>query len=179
MIRTLTLLVGLVSTLPLPALAGPDRLCLQLNRSISFCEAENGLHPVLRTAPEALALFERADNVHGKIVAEEVALGTSVSEAQVRAAIVATVERQVLRLGGRLEVTDQIHAARMQPSGTLRYSFAAGAKRVEALHSYLLRDRMILQFITFTERSADVGAPRAAHATFLSQVRLTEQDPAL
>jgi len=150
----------------------PGITCPELHSQVSFCGTPADWQRLSLPVPETLGLWQYAGDGFGKVILQEGARGEAVTASSVEQAILARVNGQVSG-GGEVQVLSQgggrVGGTRGDLVGTILYAFKSQGARMLTLHSYLVAQDLVMQFITVTRDRRDRSAARAMHRDFLSQ----------
>ena len=162
------LMAAILAVLATAVTAGAaEKKCFQLSETIEFCAERGRWHRLMREVPETLAVFVRDDKSIGKLIAQK-AYTADLDNADVQAAILNLVSKQIARLGGQLDVLALEDGMVNRPAGTILYRYETSGSEVLTVHSYMVRRNMVLQFITAAPGVTDQKTATQTHKAFLS-----------
>lgn len=153
--------------------------CQDLHQQITFCSPVGDWTRLSADLPEQQIAFRNAGQSIGKMIFEPSGSIASISDSDVQAAIIASISPQIKAFGGKLDILALQGGLDVQPAGTILYSYDVDGTTVTTLHSYMVRDDMVMQFITAAPDMPDTDTARQTHRAFLSGFSFHQPEVAL
>ncbi len=153
--------------------------CRQVHDKVAFCGAAQAWAKMPTRQVNGVAMFRNSATGFGKVIVENIKPG-QVTRKQVENAILFDLAAKQAGPGGKFSV-DRLEGGEVdgKPVGSLEYDLTSRDSLLRTLHSYVVQDDLLIQFITITSDSTADTRARSIHKDFLGGFQITKPAPLL
>ena len=150
--------------------------CDSVHEKVQFCAEAGNWKASDLPRQNGLAVFRTKSGNAGKVIVESVS-GNLVTQKILENAIL----KSLLLTGPNRKMSmliDNMSIGKVDglPAGNLEYKIPAGKLELRTMHSYLVSDGLVLQFITMTPAETRINAAKTLHREFLGHFRITRPE---
>lgn len=172
-------ILTMIAAVSLASGAAAAEDCASVHERVQFCIEADGWTQSKRPKINGLAVFRNRAGDAGKVIVEKVS-GSLVTQKILENAIL----KSLLLTGPNRKMSmliDHISSGKVDglPAGNLKYKIPAGDENLRTVHSYLVADGLVLQFITMTPMETQEDAAQSLHQDFLGHFKITRAEQLL
>ncbi len=156
--------------------------CDAVHQRVVYCDGDgaDSWAPSLHDpGVDGIAVYGNEAGDAGKVIVQ-ITTGVKITQALLENAIL----RSLLTSGPEQKtemLIDELSSGKVDglPAGKLQYKVPLGGKQLRTVHSYLVSQGLVLQFITMTPLATDAEAAQMLHREFLGHFRIQRAEQLL